>query len=196
MKTRLSKISLGLIVLCSLFMQGCPDKGRNGGATVVQPPPCYGTACGQGGVGTLLAQAIGSTNNNTMHLGLIFNQTGATAGQVGYYSGQAVATGSLTVTAPVQRYACPIPAGTYTITTITPASWSALSFTELRLQAVGPASLQIRLPSNFIQAVTPAAAGPDGLSYPYRLKLDMYVETLNGQSCYVYGMNFGSFVLE
>jgi hypothetical protein len=201
MNTRNSKILTGLLLIGTLFLHtACPDKGSNRGVTTAPPPPgpCVsGQPCVQSGTGTLIAQALGryySSGVDVMHLGLIFSQTAVTGGSIGqpYYYGQAVAVGTLTVRAPVQRIYCPIPPGSYQVVTVTPATWQAYSFADLRIEARGPVLLQIRLPNNFITSAAPPIIGADGISYPYRLQNTILVDSINGISC----NGSGIFVLE
>lgn len=190
-KSRWSAIAL--LVATAFLHTACPDKGGNN----PPPPPAVpvaivpGAQCLAGtyvqGTGGVLAQAVGRTYDDQIHLGLVFNMmtapTGTGLGQQQYYSGQVSANGYLVVKSPVQRQFCPIPPGTYTIRTVTAGNWQMHSFWGLQLEATGPATLRIRLPSNWVLNALPPVVGADGIMYNYKLQNSMYVETLNCVSC-------------
>ena len=187
-----------LLALSVVLNTACPGGGGGGNHTPAPPPvpPVPPTVTATGGV---LAQGLGRTYDDQMHLGLTFSMVTAPApGQLGtgpgaynYYSGQVAATGTLVVRSVTRPTTCPIPVGTYVVRTVTPGLWQMQSFGNLLLEAAGPVALRIRMPSNFITQAIPPVPGADGVLYNNRIQLSMFVDTINGQPCW-----YGEFFLE
>ncbi|MEQ1878724.1 MAG: hypothetical protein ABL958_18930 [Bdellovibrionia bacterium] len=192
-----SKFAMLVLLICSAFIHtACP--GGGGGSKQPAPPPPVVVPPTVTATGGVLAQGLGRTYDDQMHLGLTFNMlTAPTQATIGnpqaynYYSGQVAATGTLVVRSIVRPTTCPIPVGTYIVRTVTPGVWQMQSFGNLLLEAQGPVVLRIRMPSNFITQAIPPIPGADGLIYNNRIQLSMFVDTINGQPCW-----FSEFFLE
>lgn len=150
------------------------------------PPPCP-TCMPNSALGPLLAAGVGRHlkfgSQESLQVDLRFYQASAGGNPMGvqYYNGIVAAEGTFWVNATASSGSCVLPPGTYQVRTISPATWQAYSFWNLRLSATGPATVELMFPNNFIRSAVPPVIGADGNAYPFHVQNDMLVERVNGQ---------------
>lgn len=182
-----------IAVTISLLVSACgEDKGGQTHAVVPVNPYINASCIGCPVSTTLISSALGKSwnyaNLQQAQLSLQFYADAAsyTAAQTmgsRYYQGPVVAGGFLNVLIPkTSSPYCIIPQGLYTISTLAPGQWSGETFSEMRLQAIGPTSLQLVLRRNGITAGM-TQIDRQGQSFPYSLMTDVEVISPNGVSC-------------
>lgn len=85
-----------------------------------------------------IAWSFSGQNTNTMNNGQSYNQWASPAMN---YSGQVSAAGTVNVSTATNLGFCPLPAGTYTLTTQTVGQWNQGQVSGLKLLITGPATL-------------------------------------------------------
>lgn len=172
---------------------GNKDEGGGGGPVgIAYPPGVSGSCVGCPTSTTLVSSALGKSwdYNNVEQAQLSLNFYGdaaaVTAAQNSgslYYSGQIIVGGVLRVRVAKAAPGCNIPAGDYTVSTLTPGQWQGQIFSTIQLQAVGPTTLQLTMNRNSIFAVSPAAVDWAGATFPYRIVSQVYVTSILGGFC-------------
>lgn len=102
------------------------------------------------------------------------------------YNGPVSATGILSVTQSMNLGYCQIPAGSYQLGTIAQGQWYSATVSNLRLQAVGPATLFLTLTSGRVSS--PKPSGTSGVLWSEvapigRINGDLFIESINGYQC-------------
>lgn len=181
----------------SLAVTACGNKDNGGGGSTIAVVPGAAASCvGCPASTTLVASALARSwdYNNVeqaqMSLNFYGDSTIYTGSQTSgslYYNGAIVAGGVLRVRVAKAAPGCIVPAGDYTVTTLTPGQWSGQSFSQIQLQAVGPVTLQLTMTRNSIwsgQTQTDWA----GATFPFRIVSDVYVTSMSGGAC-----NYGGY---
>lgn len=158
--------------------------GPNGG-------PIFGQCGSCNGANALLASGTGQTFRSgalEMELSLDLYGQGYTSqtntqqtNGLQSYNGTVAAQGTLRVFQP--STACGVPAGDYSIVTTQAGQWNGYnhSFSNLMLQANGPAQVVVLMQGNWIEYSTPASVTTDGRQFPYRLQNSVTVYNPNYQ---------------
>ena len=111
--------------------------------------------------------------------------TGTGSSAVISYVGAVSASGIISISQPLSLGYCQIPAGNYQLGTVVPGQWSAGAVTNLRMQAIGPATINLILTQGRVSAKTGSQLGllwseiaPIG-----RINGDLLFESINGYQC-------------
>lgn len=187
-------VALGALTI--VLATACGNKG--GGAAPTPPPPIpvnpgYIPSCtGCNGNMKLISSGLGMSYSYSLgapyfELGLEFYGDAAAMTNVpnaymvnNSYAGQVAAQGFMFVTTP--QATCGMPAGAYQVRTMGVGVWGGggQSFGGLTLQATGPTTLQMYIPSAFVQAAVPAEVSSDGRQFPYRIHGRVQVMGMTG----------------
>ncbi len=102
------------------------------------------------------------------------------------YNGPVSASGILSVTQPLNLGYCQIPAGSYQLGTIAQGQWYSATVSNLRMQAVGPATLFLILTQGRVSS--PKPSGTSGVLWSEvapigRINGDLFIESINGNQC-------------
>ena len=102
------------------------------------------------------------------------------------YNGPVSASGILSVTQSMNLGYCQIPAGSYQLGTIAQGQWYSATVSNLRLQAVGPATLFLTLTQGRVSS--PKPSGTSGVLWSEvapigRINGDLFIESVNGYQC-------------
>ena len=111
--------------------------------------------------------------------------TGTGSSAVISYVGPVSASGIISISQPLSLGYCQIPAGNYQLGTVAKGQWNAGAVTNLRLQAIGPATINLVLTQGRVSAKTGSQLGllwseiaPIG-----RINGDLLFESINGYQC-------------
>jgi hypothetical protein len=180
LKLNPKKMIAGLVGMLALSLTGCGSSGGSGNNAATPP---YGAYCqpgyancsntgiyGNGGgfnqSNGLLARAVGFDGGQQLELALSF------AGQAGQtssvpYTGPYAAAGYFVLTSQLAA-SCPMPAGTYTIQTVSSGyNWNGGTNLNLSMVAQGPGGqVQMTLSNGFVSGRSGGAiTGPDQQPY-------------------------------
>ena len=102
------------------------------------------------------------------------------------YNGPVSASGILSVSQGINLGYCQIPAGSYQLRTVAQGQWYSATISNLRLQAVGPATLTLTLTSGRVSS--PKPSGQSGVLWSEvapigRINGDLFIESINGYQC-------------
>ena len=102
------------------------------------------------------------------------------------YYGPVSASGILSVSQGINLGYCQIPAGSYQLGTVAQGQWYSATISNLRLQAVGPATLFLTLTSGRVSS--PKPSGQSGVLWSEvapigRINGDLFIESINGYQC-------------
>lgn len=117
--------------------------------------------------------------------GQAYNTNGSGISNPISYSGQVAAQGILTVASGMSLGYCQLPAGSYTLGTLTPGQWSAGMVSNLKLQATGPAVILLSLTQGQVAAKTGSQLGQTWSEIPAvgRIFGNVMIESVNGYAC-------------
>lgn len=92
----------------------------------------------------------------------------------GDYKGPIAASGELRISSQITGSGCSIPAGLYTVVSVTAAAWENGRFAPIQLQAMGPVTLQVSIMNNSVLEIPAKEAAESaidwaGRSFPNRL---------------------------
>lgn len=201
MKTKTQKykrgIALAMLLISGVFvtlnMNACGGKDKKGDVAGAPGPNINPNCpnCVPGG-GSNLGSALGQ--NSEISLGLSFS-SGTALPQGGSYSGSVVATGFLHIKRP---FACNtnigVATGIFQAGTVQPGTWmgawGSSMVRGLVMEAngirfvVGPGSPYT---DGIINGASPYLTGPNGEQYPSYLAGDVYIQSVNGQPCNMFG---------
>lgn len=102
------------------------------------------------------------------------------------YSGPVTAAGTIAVQQNVNLGNCYLPAGTYSLNSISQGQWSSAMVYNLRMQASGPASIVMTLSQGQVAAKTGAQLGQlwSEINPVGRIFGNLVLESINGMACY------------
>ena len=115
-----------------------------------------------------------------------YNNTYGGTSPIISYNGPVSASGILSVTQPMNLGYCQLPAGSYQLGTIAQGQWYSATVSNLRMQAVGPATLFLTLTSGRVSS--PKPSGTSGVLWSEvapigRINGDLFIESINGNQC-------------
>lgn len=178
---------IAIVLIAAVTVTACGKKKNNAAQPIPGPVvpvlPCPSCVASSQLLMTSLSGVYGSyIGGNYIELGLEFYSDGATSfsGQDPYfrYSGPAFAHGTMYVTEDMTPGSCSLPVGTYVVRPLSgqPAELHNEVMHNLMLEAVGPISVKIYIPSGIMRMRTNAQIGRDGKTYPFRMTGVMYME--------------------
>lgn len=169
--------------------------GKKDGKTTVATTPgtTYDPSCPACiADGTLLGSALGfyggtlSKASYNIQLGLTFTGTAGTTGILGY-TGPVSAVGVMSVK--VSSQFCPMPVGTYQVTTTATGQWNSTyggpQNLSLDAQHTDGSIVKMRFLYGQVYAYQPNLIDDVGRVYPYGLVAEIVMDSVNGNPCVV-----------
>lgn len=175
-------------IAVALMATACGKKDEGGGPSVAVVPGGVSPSCvGCPASTSLVASGLGIFMNGYQKQAELsaqfYGEAAAVAAvqQTGsmYYQGSVVLGGVMRVLA-AKTTGCVVPAGDYTLQTITPGQWRGEQFGNLTVTASGPVVLQMQIYSGFISGASPALVDAAGATFPYRVRTEVYVNSSSG----------------
>lgn len=128
----------------------------------------------------------GTVNSNNIYGGGYANQYSNGVGSpIMSYSGIVAAQGLFSVAQGMSLGYCQLPAGSYTLGTLSPGQWNMGIVSNLRLQAVGPATIILSLTQGQVAAKTGGQLGQtwSEIAPVGRIFGNVMIESVNGYTC-------------
>ncbi len=181
------------LLTVAVLATACGKKDEGGQVAVTPVGPIAGSCVGCPSGVTLLSSGVGKAYTGGQleaEMSLQFHGDTTTINSryqgvmpaIGNYSGPVVAGGILRVRI-ARTIGCLVPAGDYTISTVSPGTWNGQSFYNLQLQATGPTTLQIQLNSNWVMSAVPAVVDLAGAQFPFHVQGNAYINSMAGGIC-------------
>ena len=193
MKTLKKFITLTALTLTALALTACPKNGNNGNAALVGPVFQNCVNCNTINQGYEFFRSVSQDYTRSLSLNLSFfgsnvqnqNYYYNTSSPVISYYGPVGVSGQMYVQFPVSLGYCAIPAGTYSVYTLSAGQWSSSIVSQLVMQASGAANIIMRFTSAQVSAKQHGQQGYtwNEVQQSGRLFGDLYVESVNGYPC-------------
>lgn len=175
-------------VVVALMATACGKKDEGSGPAIAVVPGVGASCAGCPASTALVASGLGvflnQYNVKQAELAAQFYGEAAavaavrTSGSM-YYQGPVVIGGILRVLV-AKTTGCVVPAGDYSLQTLTPGQWQGEQFHNLFVTATGPVTLQLQINYGFVSGATPALVDAAGATFPYRVRSDVFVNSSSG----------------
>ena len=191
MKTLKKFITLTALTISALALTACPKKGNDSNLTGQVFQNCYN--CNGIAQGNEFFRSISQDYTRSLSLNLSFfgsavqnqNYYYNTNSPVISYYGPVGVSGQMNIQFPVNLGYCAIPAGSYSVYTLSAGQWSNSIISQLVMQATGAANIIMRFTSAQVSAKQYGQQGYtwNEVQQSGRLFGDLYVESVNGYPC-------------
>lgn len=188
MKTFTKLMTLTAVTIATAFVIACENKNKNNQANL----PVYQNGIG----GAEFFRSESKDTNQTLFFNLSFLSSSGVAApyynNLNYgspvinYVGPVAVNGSLSVTMGQYLGGCLVPAGTYTLSTVQTGVWTNAIVQNVRIQAVGPASMILSIRNAQVSAKPYNQMGNLWTEIPQygRIFGRIVIESANGYNCY------------
>ncbi len=186
-------ITLTALTITVLALTACPKKGNDNNNNIIGPVFQNCANCGNINQGYEFFRSVSQDYTRTLALNLSFFGT-AVQNQNYYYNtnspvisyyGPVGVSGQMNVQFPLNLGYCAIPAGNYSVYTLSAGQWSNSIISQLVMQASGAAHITMRFTSAQVSAKSYGQQGYtwNEVQQSGRLFGDLYVESVNGYPC-------------